>query len=361
MIENLRRNTVEKLHQYVPGEPIEKVKEKYGVEEIIKLASNENPLGPSPKAIEAMIEMLKKGQLYPEPEANELRRKLANKLGLVPENFVVSNGADNVITLIGEAFVNKGDEVIYCSPTFPSYRTITVKNEGVPVEVPLTKDYKYDLDAILEKINDKTKLIFICNPNNPTGTIVDDKDLESFIKKVPEHVITVIDEAYIEFLKVPYEDGIKFIKENYNVIVTRTFSKIYGLAGLRVGYGIAKEEIIKTLFTVKEPFAANRVAISGAAAALDDEDFLKETYKVNEEGMKYLKDEFEKMGFDVVDSQANFLFVDMKTDIPKLFEDLKKRGFVIRPSGTHGRVSIGTQYENEKFIAVLKDILNINL
>ncbi|EQE30470.1 histidinol-phosphate transaminase [Clostridioides difficile F480] len=360
MIEKLLRNTVKELHQYVPGEPVEKVKEKYGVKEIIKLASNENPLGPSPKAIEAMIEMLKQGQLYPEPEANELRRKLAEKLDLKPENFIVANGADNVITLIGEAFINRGDEVIYCNPTFPSYRTATIKNEGIPVEVPLTEDYKYDLQGILDKITDKTKLICVCNPNNPTGTIVDDKELEEFLKKVPENIITILDEAYIEFLTVPnYVDGLKYVRENYNVIVTRTFSKIYGLAGLRVGYGIAKDEIIRTLFTVKEPFSANRVAISGATAALDDEEFIKETYELNRVGMAYFKEEFTKMGFDVVDSQSNFLYVDMKTDIPKLFEDLKKRGFVIRPSATHARVSIGTMEENKKFVAVLKEILNI--
>ncbi|EFH07625.1 histidinol-phosphate transaminase [Clostridioides difficile NAP08] len=360
MIEKLLRNTVKELHQYVPGEPIEKVKEKYGVKEIIKLASNENPLGPSPKAMEAMIEMLKQGQLYPEPEANELRRKLAEKLDLKPENFIVANGADNVITLIGEAFINRGDEVIYCNPTFPSYRTATIKNEGIPVEVPLTEDYKYDLQGILDKITDKTKLICVCNPNNPTGTIVDDKELEEFLKKVPENIITILDEAYIEFLTVPnYVDGLKYVRENYNVIVTRTFSKIYGLAGLRVGYGIAKDEIIRTLFTVKEPFSANRVAISGATAALDDEEFIKETYELNRVGMAYFKEEFTKMGFDVVDSQSNFLYVDMKTDIPKLFEDLKKRGFVIRPSATHARVSIGTMEENKKFVAVLKEILNI--
>ncbi|ENY8916980.1 TPA: histidinol-phosphate transaminase [Clostridioides difficile] len=352
--------SVKELHQYVPGEPIEKVKEKYGVKEIIKLASNENPLGPSPKVMEAMIEMLKQGQLYSEPEANELRRKLAEKLDLKPENFIVANGADNVITLIGEAFINRGDEVIYCNPTFPSYRTATIKNEGIPVEVPLTEDYKYDLQGILDKITDKTKLICVCNPNNPTGTIVDDKELEEFLKKVPENIITILDEAYIEFLTVPnYVDGLKYVRENYNVIVTRTFSKIYGLAGLRVGYGIDKDEIIRTLFTVKEPFSANRVAISGATAALDDEEFIKETYELNRVGMAYFKEEFTKMGFDVVDSQSNFLYVDMKTDIPKLFEDLKKRGFVIRPSATHARVSIGTMEENKKFVAVLKEILNI--
>ncbi|MFB5795246.1 pyridoxal phosphate-dependent aminotransferase [Clostridioides difficile] len=294
MIEKLLRNTVKELHQYVPGEPIEKVKEKYGVKEIIKLASNENPLGPSPKAIEAMIEMLKQGQLYPEPEANELRRKLAEKLDLKPENFIVANGADNVITLIGEAFINRGDEVIYCNPTFPSYRTATIKNEGIPVEVPLTEDYKYDLQGILDKITDKTKLICVCNPNNPTGTIVDDKELEEFLKKVPENIITILDEAYIEFLTVPnYVDGLKYV------------------------------------------------------------------YELNRVGMAYFKEEFTKMGFDVVDSQSNFLYVDMKTDIPKLFEDLKKRGFVIRPSATHARVSIGTMEENKKFVAVLKEILNI--
>ncbi len=359
MIEKLTRNTVRYLNQYIPGEPIEKVKEKYGVNEIIKLASNENPLGASPKAIEAMKEMLDIAQLYPDPEANDLRRKLANRLNLNQDNFIIANGADNIITLLGEAFVNQNDEVIYCNPTFPSYRTAIIKNEGVPVELPLTVDYKYDLDGILQKINSKTKAIFICNPNNPTGTLLDDKELDKFIKKVPEDVITVIDEAYIEFIEDKnYKDSVDYVKDNKNVIVVRTFSKIYGLAGLRVGYAISNPEIIKTIFMVRETFAANRIAISGAVAALDDEEFLDSTYKVNRIGKKYLKEEFIKMGFDVVDSQANFLYVDMKTDIDKLFENLKRKGFVIRPSKTHARITVGTMDQNRKFIKALKDILS---
>ncbi|WP_027701986.1 histidinol-phosphate transaminase [Metaclostridioides mangenotii] len=359
MIEKLLRNTVKDLNQYIPGEPIEKVKEKYGVDEIIKLASNENPLGASPKAIKAMKDMLDISHLYPDPEANDLRRKLAFSLGLKQDNFIIANGADNIITLLGEGFVNKDDEVIYCSPSFPSYRTAIIKNEGIPVEVPLTPDYKYNLDGILEKLNSKTKAIFICNPNNPTGTLLDDKELDDFIKKVPENVITVIDEAYIEFIEDKnYKDSADYVKDNKNVVVVRTFSKIYGLAGLRVGYAIANSDIIKSLFMVRETFAANRIAISGAVAALDDEEFLIETYNVNKEGKGYLKREFINMGFDVVDSQANFLYVDMKTDIDKLFEDLKKKGFVIRPSKTHVRVTIGTMEQNKKFINALKDVLN---
>jgi histidinol-phosphate aminotransferase len=360
MIENLLRNTVKELVPYIAGEPLETVKEKYGVTEIIKLASNENPLGASPKAIKAMTEMLKQCQFYPDPEANDLRRLMAEEMKIKPQNLVMTNGADNFLTLFGEAFINPGDETICCAPTFGSFRTAVVKNEGLPIELPLTKDYKVDLDALFEKITDKTKAIYICNPNNPTGTLLDDKELEIFISKVPENIIILLDEAYIEFIdrEKNYKDSVDYIKEGKtNVIVVRTFSKIYGLAGLRVGYAIADEELISNLFKVRETFAANRIAIAGAKEAFKDKEFLDEIYKVNREGREYLEAEFEKLGFDVTHSQSNFIYADAKTDVAELFETLKRRGIVIRPSGDKIRVSIGTMYQNEKLIEALQEVL----
>lgn len=366
MIENLLRDTVKIMHKYVPGEPIEAVKEKYGVTEVIKLASNENPLGTSPKAIAAMTEMLKMGNLYPEPEGNELRRKLAKRFGLKPENFATANGADNILTLIGNTFVNPGDEVVYCDPTFGAYNTLAVKQQGVPVALPVTADYKFDLDAMAAHITDKTKLVCMCNPNNPTGTIVDNADLDKFINNLPDHVVAIIDEAYFELITEPnYESAVRFVKEGKNVIVTRTFSKAYGMAGIRIGYAIAREDIIENIFTVREAFATNRIALAGASAALDDDEFLQEVLKVNAEGIKYFTEELTKLGFKVVPTQTNFMLVDMgDVNVGQLFEDMKKKGFVFRawgfPNGKkYMRVSIGTDYQNKKFVAALKETLNI--
>ncbi|MDR0879156.1 MAG: histidinol-phosphate transaminase [Clostridioides sp.] len=359
MNDKLLRTTVKDLVPYVAGEPIETVKEKYGVTEIIKLASNENPIGASPKAIEAMKVMLDQCQFYPDPEANDLRTLMADKMGLKRENLIITNGADNFLTIFGEAFINPGDETITCVPTFGSFRTTVVKNEGVPIELPLNSEYKNDLNAIFDHITDKTKAIYICNPNNPSGTLLCSKELEEFVNKVPENIIILLDEAYIEFIdKNGYKDSLDYVRAGKsNVIVVRTFSKIYGLAGLRIGYAVSSLELIDSLFRVKETFAANRIAIEGAKAAYQDDEFIDRVFKINQDGRIYLEEEFKKLGFDVVHSQSNFILTDVKTDVDELFETLKRRGIIIRPSGKFARVTIGTQYQNEKLIEALREII----
>lgn len=357
------RQYVKKIAPYVPGKSIEAVKKELNLEEVLRLASNENPLGPSPKAKEALHRAMLDVHLYPDAPATELREKLASLYGVLPEQVITGNGADNVISFVISAYVNEGDEVLYCTPTFPAYRSTTLLMGGTPVQVPLTEKFTFDLDGLKANITEQTKLIFICNPNNPTGTIVDSEALEQFIKDVPEHVTVVLDEAYIEYVrKENYLTGVDFFKKGYPVITIRTFSKFYSLAGLRIGYAIASEEIIEPMLRLREPFAVNRPAIAAAIATLDDTEFTERHFNMNEEGRRFLKEEMEKLGFIVYPSWTNFLFVHVKRDGKKLFDELLQKGIIVRPCHGWGydgyvRISIGTKEQNEWLIETLKTIL----
>ncbi|MFD0827771.1 histidinol-phosphate transaminase [Neobacillus sp. M.A.Huq-85] len=356
------RKSVTKLKPYIPGKAIEEVKRELGLDEIIRLASNENPFGPSPKAVEAMQIAVKDSQLYPESTCRELREKLGNFYKIDPDQFLIANGADNIISLIGNAYINPGDEIIYCTPTFPAYRTITLLMEGTPVEVPLLANHTYNLEGILSAINENTKLIFICNPNNPTGTILGENELELFFKKIPPHVIVVLDEAYVDFIdRERYSTGIDYVKEGYPVIFVRTFSKLYGLAGTRIGYAAARFEYIEPIRAVREPFSANRIAHAGALAAFDDQEYINKSLRENKREMIELTKELKALGFNVTESHANFLFVDMKEDVKELSKALMQEGILIRPCiawglPTYARISIGTWEQNKQLIKSLKKI-----
>lgn len=356
------RKEVKSLTPYVPGKPIEDVKQELGLDEVIRLASNENPFGPSPNAIKAMKEAVEDSWLYPEPTCRSLREKLAVRYDLSADNFVVANGADHILSLITHAYINKGDEVIYCNPTFSSYRETVLLMGGVPVEVGTTNDYVIDLDVVLDTITDKTKLIYICNPNNPTGTIVDAKKLKSFFDKLPENVLVILDEAYIEYVNQEnYKTGPDYIKEGYPVIAIRTFSKYYGLAGARIGYAFSNKKLIEPLVAVRQIFAVNRIAIAGAEAALVDEEHAEMVLQKTNEGKQYLTESFEEMKFDVIKSHSNFIFINMKTDTSEIFDKLMRKGVLIRPCGpwnlpTYARVTIGTKEQNEFLIKALKEV-----
>ncbi|MEI3614089.1 histidinol-phosphate transaminase [Pseudogracilibacillus sp. SO30301A] len=357
------REYVKQIAPYVPGKSIEAVKKELNLEEVHRLASNENPLGASKKALAAMQSAMMEAHLYPDAPATELREKLASLFGVLPEQVITGNGADNVISFVISAYVNESDEVLYCSPTFPAYRSSTLLMGGKPVEVPLKEGFVFDLEALKANITDKTKLVFICNPNNPTGTIVDSNALEQFIGDVPEHVTVIIDEAYIEYVQENnYETGIDFFKKGYPVITIRTFSKFYGLAGLRIGYAIASKEILEPMLRLREPFAVNRPAIAAAVAALDDKEYTERHFKMNEEGKHFLKDEMERLGFIVYPSSTNFLYVHVKRDGKKLFDELLQKGIIVRPCtgwdyNEYVRISIGTKEQNELLIETLKTIL----
>src|SRR4051812_40725724 len=312
------------LGVYEPGKPIEETARELGVDPgtIIKLASNENPLGPSPRALRAMRTALENAHLYPDGSGFYLRNAIAAKLDVRPENIILGNGSNEVIEFLGHAFLNAGDDVITCQYAFIVYKLLATAFAVRTIETP-SPDYKQNLDATLATITAKTRVIFIPNPNNPTGTLISQPAIDSFMSRVPDSIVVVFDEAYFEFLKDP-PDTVKFVRGGRNVVVLRTFSKIHGLAGLRIGYGIAPPEMIEVLHKTRQPFNVNSIAHAGAIVALDDEAHLRETKRVVDEGRVYLQEQFAEMHIPVAPSAANFLMVNV-TDGCAMFQKLLQR------------------------------------
>ncbi|WP_026478140.1 histidinol-phosphate transaminase [Alkaliphilus transvaalensis] len=353
------RPEIKDLVPYKPGKPIEDVKREYGLTEVTKLASNENPLGYSPKAKEAIERCLEELHLYPDGNITDLKDAIAKRFGVKASQVLPSSGSDEMVDIISKTFINPGDEVILADVTFPRYIQTCTMMGGTPVVVPL-KDFAHDLDGMKAKISEKTKLIWLCNPNNPTGTMFSEDALNSFLDSVPSHVVVIYDEAYREYVtRDDYPKDSTYLLDKYsNVIIMRTFSKAYGLAALRVGYTMASDEIINNLNKVRGPFNVNTIAQSAAIAALADDEFIKESYRVNAEGKEYLYKSFEEMGLWYAPSETNHIFFDAKKDCQELFTELQKRGMIIRPMyGTYSRVSIGTMEQNELFIKLLKEVL----
>jgi len=359
------RKGILELKPYIPGKPVEEVKQELGLKEVIKLASNETSIGPSPLAIEAIKKEIENINFYPEGSSRALREKIAHKLKIDKEMLIIGNGADNIIDLVGMAFINEGDEVISGEITFPAYETITKIMGGKLISVKL-KDFSFDLEEIVQRINERTKIIFLCNPNNPTGTIVNKKAVDRLMKQVPENVIVVFDEAYYDYVEdQDYSDSLPYVLKGKNVIVLRTFSKIAGIAGVRIGYGIAKPELVSYLRRVINPFSTNRLAQVAALASLDDDEHYRKVLKTNQEGKKYLYSELEKIDLFYLPTETNFIFIDLKEDSEIVFEKLLKKGIIVRPGKIYGcpnfiRLTIGTAYENQKFILALKEVINKN-
>ena len=359
-IEKLARKGILKITSYIPGKSIEEVQKEYGMKRWIKLASNENMFGPSPNALEAIRKELSNIHLYPEGPCTILRQALAKKFSLPERMVVISNGADNLILMIACAFINEGEEVIMADPTFSVYTNVTQLMGGKPIPVRL-KDFSHDLDGMLKKVNRKTKLVFICNPNNPTGTTVTKGSLDHFLSRLPKRVIVILDEAYGDFAEDPYfPNGLGYIKKE-QVILLRTFSKVYGLAGLRIGYALGREDLIDCLYQVRDPFPVHRLAQVASVAALNDDDHAVKSIQMIYQGRRYLYKELDKLGFSYVPSQANFVFIDFKRDSEEVFRDLLREGIIIRPGKiwdypTWGRVTIGRMEDNRRFIRALKKI-----
>lgn len=364
MSKNLWRKGIGQIVPRVPGKPIEEVQQELGIETVTRLASNENPYGASPKAIKAMQEAVTDSWLYPEPSCFGIRERLGKLYDRSPDEFVIGNGADHLITLFGTAYLNEGDEVIYCAPTFGSFRISTLLMGGKPVELPLTTDFTYDLDAMLEAITNKTKLIYICNPNNPTGSLLEKGEVERFLKQVPSHVVVILDEAYGEFIREQdYPTGIDLIKKDYPIITLRTFSKLYGLAGTRVGYAIGNEEVLAPLKSVRPTFEVNRIAIAGVEATLDDLSYSEDILKLIVNEVDRLTEVYTNMGFEVVESHTNFIFMNVKQNADQLTQDLLRKGLIIRsctPWGleNHVRITIGTPEQNNLLINAIKSIMD---
>lgn len=362
-MKKLVEKNIEELIPYQPGKPIEELERELGIYGIIKLASNENPVGPSRKAIEGIVNELNKLNRYPDGSCYYLKRKLASKLGLKEENIIFGNGSNEIIELIVRTFMRKDDHVIMADPSFVVYKLIVKAANGIPIPVPL-KEFHIDLNGIVNALTDKTRIIFLANPNNPTGTIFKRQEFEKFLSMIPEDIIIVVDEAYVEYVSDPdFPDSLKYHNGKRNLITLRTFSKIYGLAGLRIGYGISRAEIIEYMNRVRQPFNVNSLAQVAALHALDDDEHVSISQKVNMEGLKYLYAELDKMGLEYVRTQANFFLINIKEDAHRIFKMLQKEGIIVRPMGGFGlkefiRVTVGLPEENEKFIKALKKVLS---
>lgn len=359
------RDTIMQIKPYVPGKPIEEVKREFGIDDVIKLASNENPLGPSSAAKTAMIEAVEKMHIYPDGSGYCLKEAIARKHRIAKENIILGNGSDEIIKLIGETYLEPGDEVIVGTPTFSEYAFVTNLMGGKLVPVPLTTDFCFDLPAMIRAITDKTKVIFICNPNNPTGTIVNKQEVNAFIAQVPDNVLVVFDAAYCEYAEDnwQYESGDTYVIKYPNVIELRTFSKIYALAGLRVGYGIAAPETIEMIERTRDPFNVNGMAQIAAVASLQDIAHVEHSRKVNHEGKNYLYDEFQKMGLKYIPTYTNFIMVDVERNCREVFQALLAKGVIVRACDVFGmptylRVTVSTQEENTRFITALKEVLS---
>lgn len=344
---------------YVPGKPIKEVERQYGVAGALKLASNENCLGSSPKAVEALRAAAADVWLYPESTCPYLRPKLAARLGVAPERLVFGDGSHELLEVAVRAFVEPGEEVLTSSFTFAIYRLAAGIAGRRYVEVPI-RDMTYDLHAIASAINPKTKLIFIANPNNPTGTVVRRREMEAFLARVPEDVVVVVDEAYFEFVRDPeYPDSLRFHDGKRRLLTTRTFSKAYGLAGLRIGYGIGNPEITAAMEKVRPAFNVGSLAQVAAEAALDDDEFLDASRACAHAGIDLVTAELPKLaGVKVWPSQANFVFADVGRPSAEFFEAMVRQGVIVRPVGpTQVRITVGTEPMNRRMLAAAARVL----
>ncbi len=354
---------IETIKAYQGGKPIEEVKRELGISDIIKLASNENPLGPSPLAMQAIQESSKQVHFYPDGNAYYLKSDLAIHLGVTEDHLIVTNGSNEVLQLVGETYLGPGDEVIYAEGAFVVYGLVATVNNATPIVVPMQND-THHLSSMAAAITEKTKVIFIANPNNPTGTMVTAEETAQFMAQVPENVLVVFDEAYYEYVTSPdYPHTLPYVMEERNFIITRTFSKIYGLAGLRVGYGIAPPSVIATMNPVRQPFNCNAVGQAAARAALKDTDYVKQSQKLNAEGKVFLYDAFDKLGLRYIKTEGNFIMVFVNQPGTDLADAMMKNGVIIRQMASYGypdaiRVTIGKQRENERFLEVLTPLVS---
>lgn len=360
---------VKKIQPYIPGKPIKEVERELGIKKCFKLASNENPIGPSPKVVQAIKEFLSTPEelgRYPEGSGYYLKNalcKIFSKKGIVlsHDNIILGNGSNELIDIAVKTYIGLGDEAIMANPSFIIYAMSVISQGGIAKEVPL-KDWRHDLTGMLKKITDKTKIIFIANPNNPTGTINYKDEFETFMQELPEGILVIIDEAYYEYVNTPnYPNTIEYFQQGRDILILRTFSKAYGLASLRIGYGIAKEELIREMNKIREPFNTNTISQIAAEVALQDEEHLKKVLELNNESKNYLYQELNKIPqIKYLPTQTNFIYIILPEHISSkdVFESLLKEGVIIRPVGPKEiRVTTGLREENEAFIDKFKKFL----
>lgn len=357
----LARKGIAEIKPYVPGKPVQEVKREFGLTDVIKLASNENPLGPSPAAVEAIKAALHEIHRYPDGECFELKKALSDALSLPPDHFVFGNGAEEIITLIAKAFVNEGDPCVVPRDIYDPYETV-VKIMGGDIRCSDLRDFRIDLQDMLRKVDERTKVVFLCNPVNPTGTIVTRQALEKFLGSIPKKTLVVLDEAYFDFVSSrDYPNGMDYVRQGRNVIVLRTFSKVYGLGGMRIGYAVAEPELIFYLKQVKEPFNVNSLAQVAAAAALKDRDHVKKTVDLVLGEKGFLYKELNAMGVKFVPSETNFILMDVGMESTVFFRRMLEKGIITRPGDIWNlshfiRLTVGTREENLRFLDAFKDI-----
>jgi histidinol-phosphate aminotransferase len=346
------------LSPYVPGKPIEELQRELGLSRVVKLASNENPLGPSPKAMAALTGAETSLHRYPDGGAYRLRQAIADRWKVAMDQVILGNGSDEILGLLARAFLAPGDEAVMADCTFVIYKMEVTAAHGKPVVVPL-REWTHDLETMATAVTSRTRLLFICNPNNPTGTMVSAEAVQRLMASVPEDVIVVFDEAYFEYVRHPhFPDALDYVKRGRNAIVLRTFSKIYGLAGLRIGYGVTTPEISNYLNRVRPPFNANTLAQRAALAALGDDEHVARSRAVNAAGMEQIGNDLRAQGFDPVPSEANFLYFDVRRDGRQVFDALLREGIIVRHiEGPMLRVTIGQPEENRAFLRALKKVL----
>ena len=361
MKELIRKNILEVI-PYIPGKPIEETKRQLGLKHVIKLASNENPLGASPRAVSAIKRSLSGINRYPDTQGYYLKKRLARYYGLAPDNFVLGNGSDELIDIIINIFVEADENIVTAQATFLEYEIIAQVCGRKVKKAPL-RYFKYDLEAMLKLVDEKTKLIFIANPNNPTGTYVTKYEVANFLNALPKRVIVVFDEAYDTFIDVDdYPDSLNYLRRKKNIIILKTFSKAYGLAGLRLGYAITHPEFVAYLERARQPFNVNSLAQVAGLAALDDKKFLKKTRKVVLEGKDFIYRQLSDMGLAYVDSVANFILIDVGLNSQEVFKSMLKFGVIVREMSQYGlknfiRLTIGTAKENQRAMHVLRKLL----
>ncbi len=349
------------LTPYPPGKPLEELEREYGITDSIKLASNENPLGPSPRALDAIRAHLHRLHRYPDGSGFYLRQRLSRRLGVPEASIVLGNGSNEIIDLAIRTFVQAGEEVVMAEPTFLVYGLMVQAAGGMGIRVPL-KDFVHDLEGMAAAVTSRTRLVFLNNPNNPTGTVISRTDFERFRGRLPKDVIIVLDEAYMEFADPALTfTGLEYQEGDPPVVVLRTFSKAYGLAGLRIGYGVMPPPVAEFLHRVRQPFNVNVLAQVGALAALDDEPFLRRTLEAVREGLEFFFREFALMGVPAFPTQTNFLLVDVGTDARKVYEALLWRGVIVRAMNSYGlnthiRVTVGRPEENQRLIKALREV-----
>jgi len=364
MIPQTKANVLS-INPYIPGKPIEEVRRELGLKgAILKLASNENPLGPSKSAIRAMRQYLKEVHLYPDDGCYLLGKRLSQHLGVKEDQLIFGNGSVEIIDFIIKSFVSPGDQVVMADQAFIMYKIAAKVADARIISVPM-KNYTHDLEAMAQAVTPETKVVFVANPNNPTGTMVNQEQAREFLKKVPETCLVVFDEAYYEYItRQDFPDSIRLLADHPHLIILRTFSKIYGLAGLRVGYGIGHPELVAAIRKVRLPFNVGLLAQIACQAALDDVKHVEASRQMNDQGREYLYCQFEQMGLFYLPSEGNFIFIDPGLDSDRMFLEMQRMGVIVRPIKNYGfptalRVTVGTPRQNRKLIRSLKKAIGI--